>query len=172
MKPIMYIFGGLPASGKSSLATHLAKLIRAAYIRVDSIEEAILSHGELAGPEGYVAAYAIAADNLQNGVTVIADSVNPIELTRSDWIRVAQGCGVPYREIHIRCSDRAEHRRRLEQRTRENPSLRTLQWDDVNSREFEPWRSAEVFDTAGETLEESKSRFERAMGWAGRCFPS
>lgn len=164
MKPRLFIFGGLPASGKSALATHLAGLLGAAYIRIDSIEEAILSLGELAGPEGYLAAYAIAADNLRNGVSVIADSVNPIESTRSAWIRVAKSCGVQYREIHIMCSDKSEHRRRLEKRNLETPSVRALTWEDVDGREFETWSSAQAFDTAGETLEESKSRFERAMG--------
>jgi len=164
MKPKLFIFGGLPASGKSSLATHLARLLGAAYIRIDSIEEAILSHGALAGPEGYFAAYAIAADNLLNGVSVIADCVNSIELTRSAWVNVAKNCGVEYQEIHIHCSDRVEHRERLEGRTLQKPSVRTLTWEDVITREFEPWSSARTFDTAGENLEESRSRFEKVLG--------
>ncbi|CAM3662087.1 hypothetical protein [Legionella longbeachae] len=37
------------------------------------------------GPEGYLISYAIAKENLALGLTVIADSVNPIAITRQDW---------------------------------------------------------------------------------------
>ena len=112
--PILYILGGLPASGKSTLAKSLAKKIGAAYIRIDSIEEAILTHKKLVGPEGYKAAYNLSRDNLKNGLSVIADSVDPIEITRKAWRQVAKDSTAQYIEIEIICSNKTEHRQRLE----------------------------------------------------------
>lgn len=82
---MLIIFGGLPGSGKSTVAQALALRTGACYLRVDTIEQAISSSASLAdrhdvGPAGYVTLYRVAEDNLRLGRTVIADSVNPIEL--------------------------------------------------------------------------------------------
>ena len=39
--PVLFIFAGLPGSGKSTLAGVLAREIRAVYIRIDTIEQAL-----------------------------------------------------------------------------------------------------------------------------------
>jgi hypothetical protein len=87
-KPVLVILGGLPGGGKTSLARALAAQIGAVHLRIDSIEQALRDSGALLGPmdaAGYRIAYALAADNLRIGHTVIADSVNPIFLTRAAW---------------------------------------------------------------------------------------
>ncbi len=43
----------------------------------------------LNGPEGYIVAYRLAEHNLRLGLAVVADSVNPIEITREAWRAVA-----------------------------------------------------------------------------------
>jgi predicted kinase len=58
---MLIVLGGLPGSGKSTIAQSLATRMKAIYLRVDSIEQAIRSSGTLAagtdvGPTGYVAA--------------------------------------------------------------------------------------------------------------------
>ena len=160
-EPILYIFGGLPASGKSTLARHFAKTIGAAYIRIDSIEEAIIANGQLVGPEGYQAAYNLAGDNLDNGLSVVADSVNPVTITRTAWKEVATSRGLHYREIEVVCSNEAEHRKRLESRESQSKIARVLSWEDVERREYETWEGSYVFDTSGETKDESWDRFEK-----------
>jgi predicted kinase len=50
---MLYIFGGLPGAGKSTLSRHLARRIRAVHLRVDTIEHALKESGTtLEGPEG------------------------------------------------------------------------------------------------------------------------
>ena len=64
------------------------------------------------GGAGYRIGYDVAADNLRLGRTVIADSVNPIRLTREAWRDVAKRAGVAFVDVAVVCSDEAEHRRR------------------------------------------------------------
>ena len=65
---MLYIFGGLPGAGKSALSRSLARARQAVYLRIDTIEQAMRDGGcRLQGPEGYMVAYAAAADNLRLG---------------------------------------------------------------------------------------------------------
>src|SRR5688500_3340993 len=115
--PRLFIFAGLPGAGKTTLARLLAREFRAAYLRIDTVEQALREERvDLSGPEGYVVAYRIAADNLQLGVSVVADSVNPLTITRRAWRDVAARVDAPFVEIEIICSDEQEHRRRVESR--------------------------------------------------------
>jgi predicted kinase len=73
-EPILYILSGLPGTGKSTLAKNIAKLLRAVYIRADTIEQGIrdLCNYNVVG-EGYRLAYRIVEDNLKIGNNVISD---------------------------------------------------------------------------------------------------
>jgi predicted kinase len=116
--PILYIFAGFPGSGKTTLSQLLASRVGAAHLRIDTIEQALrdLCSVEVEG-EGYRLAYRIAADILRAQVSVVADSCNPIELTRRGWEQVAVDAHAGYVNIEVVCSDASEHRRRVEQRT-------------------------------------------------------
>lgn len=61
--------------------------------------------------------YTVAADNLQVGRTVIADSVNPLPGTRDAWLEAANRTQVRSVEIEIICCDGNDHRRRVDTRT-------------------------------------------------------
>ncbi|MEO1611681.1 MAG: adenylyl-sulfate kinase, partial [Pseudomonadota bacterium] len=70
----------------------LAARAKAMHLRVDTVEAA-LKRGVLkvhpAEDAGYLAIASIAKDNLALGFDVIADTVNPIELTRQLWAQTA-----------------------------------------------------------------------------------
>lgn len=63
--PILYIFSGLPASGKSTLAKLLAAKVGATYVRIDTVEQGLrdLCNFKVEG-EGYRLSYRIIRDNL------------------------------------------------------------------------------------------------------------
>ena len=156
---MLIIFGGLPGVGKTAIARELARQIGAVHLRIDSIEEAIRTSGVVSQPlndAGYRVAYAVAEDNLQIGRTVIADSVNPIQLTRDAWVEVAVRAQVAAVEIEVTCSDINEHRRRVETRLSDIGGLKLPSWKDVVSREYHPWdRQHLVIDTANRAVEQS-----------------
>ncbi|NLF65325.1 MAG: AAA family ATPase [Chloroflexi bacterium] len=162
---MLYIFGGLPGTGKTALSQHLARERGAVHLRIDTIEQALRASGiPVNGPEGYVVAYRIAGDNLRLGLDVVADSVNPLAVTRAAWRDVALQAGVPYVEIEVICSDEAEHRRRVETRAADIPGHTLPSWEQVTNREYEPWDSAQiVIDTAGQTVEQSRAALRQAL---------
>lgn len=133
---MLIIFGGLPGTGKTTIARAIAEEIGATYVRIDTIEQALRSSGAVPGdmgPHGYVVAYAIAEDNLAIGRDVVADSVNPIAITRAAWRDVAARASTSFLEVEVVCSDPSEHRRRVE--SRGVPPT----WEDVVRRPYEPW---------------------------------
>ena len=162
---MLYIFGGLPGTGKSTLSHHLSRKLKAVHLRVDTIEHALREAGaNLAGPEGYNIAYRIAEDNLQLGLHVVADSVNPLQVTRTAWREVATRNGVPFVEIEVVCSNETEHRARVESRVADIAGFRLPTWDEVINRMYEPWDAERLLiDTAGQTPEQSIAALERAL---------
>ena len=149
--PILYIFSGLPGSGKTTLSQLLARRLGAAHIRIDTIEQALrdLCSFNVQG-EGYRLAYRVASDVLNTGVSVVADSCNPIELTRREWEQVALVNGTGYVNIEIICSDTQEHRKRVESRGSTVPGLILPTWLEVENREYHNWTIERiVIDTSG-----------------------
>ena len=108
-------------------------------------------------------AYAVAEDNLRLGRAVIADSVNPIEVTRAAWREVAERMGKGCVEIEIVCSDEAEHRRRVESRVSDIAGHRLPTWHEVCAREYEPWEAGIVIDTAVQNVEASVSALREVL---------
>lgn len=154
---MLIIFGGLPGVGKTAIARELARQISAVYIRIDSIEQAL--GVQPVGEAGYRVGYAIAEDNLRAGRTVIADSVNPLAITRDAWLDVARRAASPAVEIEVICSDKAEHRLRVESRTADIPGHVLPTWPQVLAREYDPWRRERlVIDTATIAVEENARR--------------
>lgn len=146
---MLIIFGGLPGTGKTTIARALAKQLGAVHVRVDTIEQNIRASGAEVGPAGYMVAYAIAEDNLTLGHAVIADSVNSIEITRGAWRAVAERAAVPAVEIEVICSDEAEHRRRAETRPTDVPGPVKPSWTEITARPYEDWGTRPVvLDTA------------------------
>jgi len=155
--PTLYIFSGLPGSGKSTLAQLLAVRVCAAYVRIDTIEQGMreLCSIDVQG-EGYRLAYRVTADNLRLGISVVADSCNPIELTRREWERVARDGGAVYVNIEVVCSDLREHQRRVETRRSTVPGLTLPTWREVAERQYDDWTVDRVIlDTFGRSEQET-----------------
>jgi predicted kinase len=149
-------FGGLPGTGKTTIAREVARELAAVYLRIDSIERAMREAGWQIESEGYRVARAVAEDNLRLGRIVLADCVNPWPLTRSEWRAVADRAGVPTLEVEIVCSDPHEHRRRVETRTADIAGHRLPTWQEIVARDYREWDTHPVvIDTARLTVEQA-----------------
>lgn len=155
---------GLPGTGKSTLSRLLARELGAVYLRIDTIESSLINLDMDVGHAGYGIAFNLAKDNLSLGLPVVADSVNPISETRALWRRVATDVSKPFYEVEVVCSNKIEHRERVERRRADY--LETLKgeqrkwqppaWQNVVDRDTEPWNTQPlIIDTAGQVVEES-----------------
>jgi predicted kinase len=138
---LLVVFAGLPGSGKSLLARGVADAIGATYLRIDTIESgiawALMPFRD--NPVGYVVAERVAADQLVAGRDVVADAVNGVAPARAGWVALAARTGAALRFVEVRCSDVAEHRRRVEGREPEMPGQGVPTWEQVRQRRYEPW---------------------------------
>ena len=143
--------------------------MRALWLRIDSIEQALRSSGVTPGPvddAGYRAAHAVAADNLRGGLSVVADCVNPWMLTRDAWRDLAQTTGARLVEVEIVCSDAAAHRARVEHRRAEVPGLRLPDWAAVVARDYHAWtRPCLRIDTAHRPVDDGLLSLRHAVSF-------
>ncbi len=164
---MLIIFGGLPGTGKTTIARELARQIGAIHLRIDSIEQAIRDCSPDAvglDEAGYRVAYAVAEDNLRVGRTVVADSVNPLPITRDAWLEVGRRAQAITMEIEVICSDSRKHRARVETRKPDIFGLRLPSWEQVITREYHPWnREHIVVDTARQSLEQNIKTLREAL---------
>lgn len=167
---MLVVIGGLPATGKSTIATALASRTATPYVRVDRIEQAIVAGSPLShplGPVGYAVAHELAREQLQLGLDVIVECVNPLAVTRDGWVGTAATADAALIEVEVICSDEAEHRHRVETRTSDVDGLSKPAWSTVVRREYEPWtREHLVIDTTTTSPDEAADRIATEMASA------
>lgn len=149
---MLFIFSGLPASGKSTIAKKLAQKISSVYLRVDTIEQVLRANNPSTkeiGPEGYFVLYELAQENLKLGANVITDSVNDLRLIRNRYRDIAMSLHCPYIEIEVCCSDAQQHQNRVKERITDIPGLISPTWESIINRPYESWdREHLILDTA------------------------
>lgn len=155
-RPRLIVFSGLPGVGKSTLSRELAQVLAATYLGIDACEAGIMQSA-LARDDvmdaGYRALWGIARENLEIGLDVVADSVNPVTETRNGWRNVAHLTRATLIEIEVICSDEKQHRTRVEARHGEDPEQ--PDWSTVAARRYVPRSEPRiVIDTFGRSADE------------------
>jgi len=157
---MLIVVSGLPGSGKSTIAKQLTARLRATYLRIDTIEQALVRAGTPApiGVEGYAVAHAVAEDSLRAGTDVVVDAVNAAAISRDAWRDLAARLALPYRFVGVHCSDPVEHRRRVETRAAEIDGHVLPTWAEIEAIAFEPFPPGSlVIDTARLSAAEAAS---------------
>lgn len=146
-RPVLVVLSGLPGVGKTMLARRVSSAVSAVHVRLDTIEAALTTSGIVdrsggwsAVPDaGYRIAYAVTADFLNAGHDVVADSVNPLAVTRQAWADTARAADALLIDVEVICSDREVHRNRVETRSPDIDGLTVPTWQQVEDRAYEPW---------------------------------
>lgn len=152
--PLLVVLGGPPGVGKTTVARALARGRRAAHLRVDTIEQALLrargaGGGRVSTPEGYAAAAAAAADLLTGGVDVVADATHLVAASRQGWVDAAAGSGARVVQVQLSCVDEAEHRRRVEERVADIEGHLLPTWEQAAGAVPDPWPQADLHLDSG-----------------------
>jgi predicted kinase len=159
---------GMPGTGKSDLAKHLAIALGAQVFSVDPIESAILRAGIRrcfeTGLAAYLVAKALAEAQLERGQSVIIDAVNSVEPAKELWREVARTYNEQLRIVECRCSDEALHRTRLGSRQRDLDESLEPTWADVQARRAEqtPWTEP-IFEV--DAISPSEENAARVLAW-------
>ena len=148
---MLIAFSGLPGTGKTTVSRAVAARLGVTLLRIDSIEQAIRRADATRdiGAAAYAVANAIAETNLALGTSIIADCVNPVEESRSAWRLIAQRTSARLLEVEVVCTNRGEHRRRVDYRTADIEGHVLPSWEDVCNAKYEVRNDTRlIIDTA------------------------
>lgn len=171
---VLVVISGLPGTGKTTLASALARRAGAIHLSVDTVEDALLGAGlersRTTGVAAYGAVRAAAEGNLRLGHTVVVDAVNDSDAARATWRDAAAATGAVLRFVLLQPPPPAEHQRRLRERSRDLRHVPEPTWAQVQQRaaDYEPWTGEVVELPSAEPVQALAERLDRALGFAGR----
>ena len=154
---MLIVLSGLPATGKTAVASGVARELGAVLLSVDPIDSALAVAGTretgIPGFAAYAVIGAMAEQNLALGSTVVVDAVNAVGEAKTFWIELARRRGARLLAIEVVLTDDALHRERLASRIRDL-AIAEPTWEAVRLRreEWVAWPFAPLIVDSGEPL--------------------
>jgi predicted kinase len=173
--PVLILVGGLPGTGKSTLADELASHLHAPVFAKDRIEASLWRDGVKAEQRSWTIAEhlltTLAREQLRRGQSAILDTVAGSLESRASWRETADELGADFLLVECVCSDPATHRSRIESRVRGIPGWYELTWADVerSRSQYEPWREDHLVVDARAPLADNVTLAVRyaSLGYVG-----
>ena len=161
MKPKVIIIGGLPGTGKTSLATGLSQALGIPVHSKDLLEAAVVRRGlaraDSLNGVGYELLAVLANRALDQGQSCILDCIASSERVTDFWKSLVENS---IRYIECICSDSSVHQTRIDNRERGIPGWYELSWTDVTNIQstYTPWSEDRLVLDAMDDLNENLSK--------------
>jgi predicted kinase len=142
---MLVVVGGLPGTGKSTLASALGDAIGAPVFVKDVVEASLWRSGIGAEQGSWQVAEdlltTLAGEQLARSGHAVLDTVARVAESRATWRALADSHASPFVVIECVCSDDSVHERRLEGRVRGIPGWYEVEWSDVVAakQRWVPW---------------------------------
>jgi adenylate kinase family enzyme len=134
VNPTIIVIGGVPGTGKSTLAKALSKVLNIPAFSKDELEAAIARKGLFSSKDmrgvGFEIMSVLAKNQIENNNSAIFDLIASRSRVIEQWPQLLE-CEVKY--IECICSNEEIHKERIESRNRNIEGWYELLWDDVLS---------------------------------------
>jgi predicted kinase len=175
---LLVVVGGLPGTGKTTIADELAVQLACPVFNKDRIEASLWRDGVTAEQDSWSVAEhlltTLASEQVRRGQSAILDTVARRSESRAAWRAIALETGAEFRLIECVCSDRGLHRARIEGRRRGIPGWYELSWDDVETvrARSEPWGDERLVLDAVNPVRANVADVLRSLGRAAPRSPA
>ena len=162
------MIGGLPGTGKSTVARAVGAQLAVTVVAKDVVEASLRRSGIDADRSWRVAnelLATIADDHLDQGRSVVLDAVFGDPDVRAQVREIAEGRGARWRLVECTCSDLALHRSRIEGRVRGIAGWDELTWEDVEGTRsrYRTWTEERLVLDALDPLDANVDRAVRYL---------
>lgn len=158
MEARIIIIGGLPGTGKTTIANNLANAMGSVTYTKDLLEAAVVRSGlananELKGV-GYELLKTLALNCFNSGNSPILDCIAPAQRVSLYWEDLLE---LPIKYLECTCSNESLHQQRLESRERGIEGWYELTWQDVLGikQQYKPFQKSRLILDSVDSLDEN-----------------
>jgi predicted kinase len=161
--PALIVVGGLPGTGKHTMASAVAAALEGPVFIKDDVEHFLSRYFTAAADAGaaaYAALEALARFRLSTGQPAIVVGTFSQNAYRERMSALAESCQVPLWAVECICSDEVMHRQRIARLVPGTPGWPPVTWDHVRKVRdaWEPWPGTRLVIDSSEPVRTNIAR--------------